>query len=293
MLKSLNYLRDANNPESQIADNILTYQTLSKKLTAATHPHFTPPPDEKNLSCYPNFLIIGQKKCGTTFLYSYLIKHPQILPSIQKEIHFWNNNFNLGLDWYLAHFPSIATTQDFITGEASASYLNSPEIANNIAKFFANIKLIVLLRNPVERAISHYYMACRLGNEERSLEEAIFSKNQSITQKSAINSTSYLDDNCYLAGSRYFDLISQWMDVFPREQFLIIQSEDLFTNPASTVNQVFQFLGVKSHHIPEYKKINSGSYSSISESQIQVLRDYFRPHNQKLEQYLGMKFNWY
>ena len=130
----------------------------------------------------------------------------------------------------------------------------------------------------------------KLSNKTRPIEEAIFSRFKSIAQEPELCSNSNL--NIYLANSRYIELISQWMKVFPREQFLILKSEDLFANPATTINQVFQFLEVKPYQLDEYKKVNSGSYSAISECDRHLLSDYFRPYNQQLEDYLGMKFNW-
>jgi hypothetical protein len=82
------------------------------------------------------------------------------------------------------------------------------------------------------------------------------------------------------------------MAVFPREQFLILRSEDFYANPAATLTQVFEFLGVPDYTLPEYPNYNSGSYNPISDDLRQTLAEFFRSHNQKLEEYLGLKFDW-
>ncbi|MDY7002794.1 MAG: sulfotransferase [Cyanobacteriota bacterium] len=238
-------------------------------------------------------MIIGQVKCGTSSLYSYLTQHPQILPAIKKEIHFWNNNFNKGINWYLAHFPSIDSGQNLITGEATPNYLESQKVAESLFQEFPNIKLIVLLRNPVDRAISQYYMFVKKGKEKRSVEKAILSEIESITRKSNINSLNNFNISNYIKRSQYIEHLSQWMEIFPRNQFLIVKSEDLFVTPETTVDRVFQFLGVESYQLPKYPKVNPGKYPPIPESMRQTMNDYFRPFNQQLEEYLDRKFNWY
>jgi hypothetical protein len=90
----------------------------------------------------------------------------------------------------------------------------------------------------------------------------------------------------------YVYFLEKWMAVFPREQILILQSEDFYAHPAATLTQVFDFLGVPDYPLPAYPNYNPGSYSPMTEDLRQILADFFRPHNQRLEAYLGMKFNW-
>lgn len=279
--------------DNSIQNTISQFKTLNQKLIAATHPHFQIQSNNASALRQPHFLIVGQLKCGTTSLYYYLTQHPQILPSIKKEIHFWNDLYNQGLDWYLAHFPAINLEQNFITGEATTSYLNYPKIAKNIIDNFPKIQIIILLRNPVERTLSDYYMFCRDLGETRSIEEAIISKLANINNQQQTSVKQKLELSKYVMRSQYIDLIRQWMEVVPQEQFLILKSEDLFSEPEKIVNQVFEFLAVEPYQLSEYKKVNAASYPDISESDRQALQDYFRPYNHQLEAYLGKKFNWY
>lgn len=293
LAQSIDELSSFGNSKEELTTTNLDFQQLSKKLVSVTHPHFSPPPVHITTTSKPNFMIIGQHKCGTTSLYSYLIQHPQILPSIKKEIHFWDQNHDRGLEWYLSHFPAISPNQACITGEGSTTYLDCPEIAQHIVKLFPNIKLIILLRNPVFRTISRYYMACRHCEENRSIEQAIFERLRTINHHPEIDIKQEHLDRIYFASSQYIELIDQWMKIFPQEQFLILKSEDLFSEPQNTMKQVFDFLGVKTYQLAEYTKANSASYPNISDQEKKALENYFQPYNQKLENYLGREFNWY
>ena len=129
----------------------------------------------------PDFLIIGTQRGGTTSLYNYLLARPQIAAATRKEVHFFDNNFHRGIPWYRAHFPSLiqgdmAETirgQRFITGEASPYYLFHPHAPARAALVVPKAKLIVLLRNPVDRAYSHYCRMVKKGRETLSFEDAL------------------------------------------------------------------------------------------------------------------------
>jgi len=153
-------LGDSLSEQNKINESITNYQIAVKNKVKITHSEIILNFQKVKKLSVPNYLIIGQPKCGTSFLYSSLTKHPQILPAIKKEINFWHQdaNFQRGLDWYLAHFPPINKGESLITGEASTEYLDSSEAPQRIFQKFPNIKLIILLRNPVDRAISSYYM---------------------------------------------------------------------------------------------------------------------------------------
>lgn len=245
----------------------------------------------------PNFIIIGTVKGGTTSLYNYLALHPSILAAIQKEVNFFNRNhiFQKGINWYLAHFPHIPENLHLIAGEASPNYMYFPGAAKRAFKCLPEVKLIVILRNPIDRAISHYYMATRLGQEKMSLEAALAAEVQiikNIPQK-AFEAVNFLEKRpSYLRAGLYVYFLKKWMSVFPRKQVLILKSEEMYENPAATMQQVFEFLGLENYQLSEYKNYFYGSYSREENESSRGLSELFRPHNQKLEKYLGMKFNW-
>jgi tetratricopeptide (TPR) repeat protein len=253
---------------------------------------------QQKTTSIPQFLIIGVMKGGTTSLYEYLVQHPQIIPSLQKEIDFFNYQYNLGLDWYISHFPTLPADGKFLTGEASPTYLLDLKTMERVFQHFPNIKLLIILRNPIDRAISQYYDHFNwLGREKRSLKVAINSEIEVLNQLNhptniKINSSFWQTQKGHLWRGMYVYFIEKWMQVFPSEQFLILQSEDLYTNPNKTMQQVFQFLEISPLQLQQYRKYTAGSYTQVSPEIREQLSAFFKPHNQRLEEFLNRKFNW-
>ena len=258
----------------------------------------------------PDFLVIGFGKCGTTSFYQYLCQHPQVLPAIRKEPYFLPNlvtkdkvfeekNWSFQAqkrDLYLAHFAPRTKERNFITGEASTGNI-IPGVEKIIASWFPKIKLIVLLREPVKRTISHYEQRVKDNKIKGSLEEVINSEldelhgmtNPAKTTNEILKNRGW---NANLAMSLYVYPLERWMNLFPREQFLILTDEDLAQYPAETMKQGFDFLGLPECNSINYKPRNVGSYPQIDENLLSRLSNFFRPHNQRLEEFLGRKFNW-
>jgi hypothetical protein len=210
------------------------------------------------------------------------------LPAVKKEIYFWSGNFDKGKDWYLSHFPPIPPGENFLTGEATPTYFRVKNGAEQVFKMFPKVKLIMLLRNPIDRAVSHYHHEVRLKRENRSLEEAI----ASIEKLQKEEKDYWHNDLPYVTFGLYVEFIQKWMAVFPREQFLILKSEDFYDAPGDTMKKVFDFLRLPDYKIAEYEKLNPGYYPPVNESIRQQLSDYFLPYNRRLEEYLGVEFNW-
>ncbi len=267
------------------------YQTACYQQTQKIYPEFAQQPWNLEQIQRPNFLIIGVHKGGTTSLYGYLIQHPQIIPSVKKEVDFWSWKFNTSINWYLAHFPVIPDGKNFLTGEASPSYFDHPNAAQRIFQVFPKIKLIVLLRNPVDRAISQYHQWRRLNWENRSFEEAIASDLEKLT-KAPEKVNYWRQELNYLVRGVYVEFLQEWMSLFSREQFLILKSEDFYANPEASMQEVLRFLDLPEYQLSEYKNYNTGNYSPASPSICRSLKSYFQVHNQRLEEYLGVKFNW-
>ncbi len=246
----------------------------------------------------PQFLIVGVMKGGTTSLYEYLIQHPQIIPSLQKEIDFFNYQFNFGLDWYTSHFPPLPKYPKFITGEASPTYLLDLKTAQRVFEYFPKVKLLIILRNPVDRAISQYYDHFHwLGREKRTLQDAINSEIEVLNSlddptEIEINSSFWQTQKGHLWRGLYVYFIEKWMQIFPAEQFLILQSEDLYTHPQETLQQAFEFLGVSPYKLQHYQQYTAGSYAQVPQAIREQLSAFFKPHNQRLEAFLNRKFNW-
>ncbi len=275
----------------KIDEAIPYYQSACYEQTKKFYPDLVSQPPNLEAAPGPNFLIIGVQKGGTTSLYGYLTEHPQIISPLKKEMDFWSWKFNQSINWYLAHFPVIPEGKKFLTGEASPSYFNHPDAARRIYQFFPKIKLIILLRNPVDRAISQYYTWRRFNWENRSLEEAIESDLDKLI-KAPEKVNYWMGEQNYLAKGVYVEFLKEWMSFFPREQFLILKSEDFYVNPEASLQQVLKFLYLPEYELLEYKNYNPGQYSEIDSSMRRILSNFFRVHNQRLEEYLGMRFNW-
>jgi len=267
----------------------------------------------------PNFLVIGVWKCGTTSLYHYLSQHPQILPAIAKELHYFTGETHWQQSTthtdYLDYFPPI-DHPDYQTGEATPGYIIQPHLAHYLRQHFPQVKIIILLRNPVKRAISDFYMRQSLNDPtfaqtldgvthiDLAQVDAIaeqtytdlktgFSWLQCLLKQQAIYETDIsLNLARNLAFSQYIRYLPQWFEQFPREQILVIRSEDLFQNTPETLQQIHTFLGLAYHPLPEYRNVNRRQYSAIRPELRQQLTEFFQPYNEQLEDYLGRKFNW-
>src|SRR6266568_4357611 len=237
----------------------------------------------------PNFIIIGAQKGGTTSLYRYLIEHPNIAPIYVKEPHFFDIYYHKGLGWYRSHFPTAVEKyyarcvekHDLITGEASPYYLFHPSAAQRVAKTLPKAKLIALLRNPIDRAYSQYQHQLRQPGEEERLRQN--------EKYASFNHRHY----SYLARSTYINQLPAWLDIFPREQLLILKSEDLYADPASIVKQTLEHLSVPvSTQQRAYKPFNEAKYTPMNPETRARLVEYFKPYNARLYDLLGRDFGW-
>jgi tetratricopeptide (TPR) repeat protein len=283
-------LADALTKQGKLEGAIANYRKAVYYQTITAYPALTNMEWDFERGCDPNFIIIGAPRCGTTSLYRYLTSHPQVLPAAEKEVRFFSQCFKYGLTWYLAHFPPIpptvntANSQDvLLTGEATPTYFDHPLAAQRLAEFFPKIKLILLLRDPTDRAISHYYMNVRRGTEKRTLAEAIETEMELLKNLSETDmGTAWLD--CpYLRKSIYIWSLREWQKHFPLDQFLILRSENFYSSPSDSLKQVFDFLGLPNHPLPRYPKYNGWSYPPTSQEIRQTLVEYFQPYERQLE----------
>jgi tetratricopeptide (TPR) repeat protein len=242
----------------------------------------------------PSFLIIGAPKCGTTTLFENINKHPQVLDPIYKETRYFDTKLSqYGSDYYFAHFPPTPEDNSFITGESDPGYIYTKNGPQNIFELLPNIKLILIFRNPVDRTISQYHHWVRSGKEPRSLELAIQSELNIIQEAKEFNrQVMNQTGHAYLGKSIYYYFIKQWLNIFPREQLLILSNEDLDKNAAVTMKKVYQFLDVEDYTASFELRHNVGTYSSVNQDIYNQLSEFYQPYNQRLEELLGMKFNW-
>ena len=254
----------------------------------------------------PHFIIIGAQRSGTTSLFAYLRNHPHIVPPVSKEVHYFDLHFHRGTPWYLAHFPTMRRLRQraetlggpALTGEASPYYLIYPHAPARIAGLLPQVKLIATLRNPVTRAYSHYHHEIQRGYETLSFAEALQAEEQRLAgeREKVLADGRYrshsLWHSSYLAKGRYADQLPTWLGLFPRERFLILRHEDLAARREETLAQLCAFLEVPYLDSVPYVRQGQRSYPPLDPVTRQWLADYFRPHNQRLYELLGVDFGW-
>jgi hypothetical protein len=248
-------------------------------------------------SALPDFIIIGSQRSGSTSLYNYLIEHPSVSPTLHKEIHFFDANYDKGLAWYKAHFDSsdYLKAHNLITGEASPYYLLDPEAPKKINQLIANVKLIALLRNPIDRAYSHHNTRYRKGMEKLPFEAAMKKELEALRRHKGANHHAFLqsyDSIPYLTRSLYAELLKPWMDIFPKEQLLILRSEDLYKETSRTYQRVLRFLKLAPQELKQYPAHEQMRYSPMSAETRKQLTEFFAPHNEKLHKLLGRDMKW-
>ena len=219
----------------------------------------------------PDFLIIGAQKAGTTSLYEYLCEHPCVTSSTLKEVHYFDLAYGRGPNWYRAHFHP-AKVPGGITGEASPYYLFHPLVPERVARDLPEVKLIVLLRDPVSRAHSHHNHERALGFEKLDFEAALRSEAERLRgeEEKILADPRYRSfahqHHSYLARSRYAEQLGRWFAHFDRERFLILSAEDLFERPREVVTECQRFLGLEPVAPADVSPRNARSYREMPES---------------------------
>lgn len=249
------------------------------------------------LRLLPDFVVIGAQKAGTTSLFSYLCEHPLVRPGLAKEVHFFDNNFARGPGWYRAHFPQ-APRQDRRIGEATPYYMFHPLAPARMAATIPDAKLIVVLRNPVDRAYSHYHHEVRGGTETHSFEEALTLEAQRLDGEAErmredpnFHSAAH-QQYSYVSRGIYVDQLRTWHELFPKEQVLVLGAERLFKEPSRVICRVFEFLGLPYASSMEFRTWNGARNPKLDPRTRAQLVERFAPHNQRLYEYLGVDFGW-
>jgi len=257
----------------------------------------------------PDFLLIGAAKSGTTTLFHYLQQHTGILPPKIKEITYFHEprNFKLGPKWYRAHFPreidvmrvSEQLGYPALSFDASPS-MNINSYAINSHARVPNARLIMILRNPVDLAYSHYqHQKRKLPVERLSFWDALQAepvRTAEDVQKNVDDPQHvgrYLRRFGYIHQSRYVDQIDYWLQYFHREQLIIVSFDALKENPGKLCNEVCSHLGLPEFEFDTQRKLNEGRYSApMDDRSRDYLTELFRPLNRRLFDFLGEDWDW-
>ena len=215
----------------------------------------------------PDFLILGAQKAGTTALYAYLRWHPAITGPSWKEVSFFDRHYGRGVRWYRGHFP--LRPRGRLVGEASPGYLFHPLAPERVRETVPGARLIVLLRDPVDRALSHYHHEVGLGRERLSFEDALAAEEERTRgeEERMVREPSYFShpwwDYTYVARGRYAEQLERWFAVFGREQLLVVASEELAADPQAAYGRVLAFLGAPAHDLGDYPRVYEQSYGAM------------------------------
>lgn len=253
----------------------------------------------------PDFIIAGEAKCGTTSLYRYIVAHPDILPADRKE----PNNFITypdSMTMCRSHYPLQSVRlwrknvlrRDFVTGEASAEYFSRRNVAENIATKLPGVRIIIMLRDPVQRALSDWNMLNKNGILRDSFEDIV---DRSIDWLSDYELRPVLDDagqhehsaiRIVLRGI-YINNLQRWKHLFDQEHLRVYPSEELFRNPQSVTDDIYHFLKVGPYTLPEQTQYRKGDYDTgkYIES-LRKLALFYAPYNEELFNIIGRRLPW-
>ena len=262
------------------------------------------------LRTFPYFIIIGVGRAGTTALYSYLIQHPSIHPALAddeklaSDIHFFEYMESDSISWYKSHFPILlpklnSQKHHKITGEFTSTYFYHPDVPERIYQLVPKVKLIVILRNPIDKIYSTYYQQFRYGEVSTSFEETIDAELRRIEilegnpdlRSQHPGFSNFVSQNILRHGI-YADYFINWFELFNKKQILILNADDLKKDTENTLQQVFEFLGVENHTIENLSHISARKYPKLSDITRKKLIEFYKPHNERLNKLLQRNFEW-
>ena len=239
-----------------------------------------------------DFMIIGAQKAGTTALASFLSEHSDLRMSRPKEVHLFDSPEYSSL-WSVDEINAryrpcfLDGADSCLWGEATPICLYWPEIAPELRRYNPDLKLIVVLRDPVERAISHYMMEKGRGNERLPMGLAFLLERSRIRRGDPRSPTSARRVCSYLDRGHYDKQLRNLRMYFPDQQILVLENSELSQHHAATMSKVLCFLGVSPVVIAKPKKIFSGEYDKNAGSKYKLLlRYYFHRSNSRLKQLL-------
>ena len=259
----------------------------------------------------PSFLVIGGQRCGSSWIHKCLDEHPDVFTANPKEVHFFNRNYQRGESWYLEHFQ--CSPQHKAWGEVTPDYIAHAQTPSLAAKLCPDARLVVILREPIERAYSIYKLKMGTTMNYPTFKEAI-DRHPDI-----------------LEHGLYANHINLWHQHFDKEQLLIMTYSDLLESESLTISRVFKHIGVDDQFIPSWigkptntaimpklrsrlkafgldplvkvvgrspagdmirkrikaKKLKSDPLESIDQSIIEQLNQYYKEPNSQLRKLLG------
>jgi hypothetical protein len=256
----------------------------------------------------PSFLIVGQARCGTTSMFDVLEQHPAVFHSLlpKKEVHYFDLDYGHSLAWYQCHFPLVASarraTRDLgvapMAFEASPYYMFHPLAPERIHRDLPGVKVLVLVRDPVERAYSAHAHQTGFGGETEPFERALELEDSRLEGETErlIADPAYISFNhrfyAYRTRGYYVDQLEHLERVFGRERIHVIDCGDFFADPGPVYDQVIDFLGLPHLGQPTFTGSNARPRSPMSGKVRAELEEHYRPYDERLAVWLGRQPSW-
>jgi hypothetical protein len=249
----------------------------------------------------PSYLIVGTKRGGTSSLHEYVVQHPDVRRALTvKGTRYFDVRFDRGWDWFVKQFPTTKSLDKAqaanngvrpLLGDASPYYCFHPEAVGRIADRLPNARLILLVREPVARAWSHYNYEKARDRETRTFRDALDREEDRLRDGDGEHSAEYCHRHFgYRARGHYAEQVERILQHFPREQLLVMESEKLFSEPQAAMDDVFAFCGLAPYVGDFTETVKGNSYKGIEPDVRAELDRYFEPQNAALEALLGRPF---
>ncbi len=259
----------------------------------------------------PDFLVIGTKRGGTTSLWQMLLSHPQVMAMIPaaknlKSSQFFTEHHHRGPRWFAGHFPTSLARQRHarrhgksVVGEASPNYLWDPRVPERVRALLPDVRIVVLLRDPVARAFSHWQERVKEGTEWLPFDEALQAEEGRLAgelDRMLADPTYFstaLDFYSYRSRGEYLDQVLRWREVFGPDQVLVRRSEDFYSDPVRVAAEIADFIGLDRLPMQElHQNTSSPTDPPMSDGTYHALQAYFTPFNQKLAEILDAEDWW-
>lgn len=257
------------------------------------------------LKLAPDLLIVGAQRCGTTSMFKALVQHPDVVrPFLRKGVHYFDKNYDRGLDWYVGHFPVAATSRARRRGrhvhtlESSPYYMFNPLAPARIARDLPDVRLVVMLRDPVIRAYSAHSHEVARGFEHLGFEEAldaepgrIRGERERMLDDPTYDSRSW-QHHAYVTRGQYVDQLLELESIFGRDRVCVVDSQAFFEEPEPVFAEVLDHLGLDARHRVRFEQHNARQRDPLPPHLRQRLDTHFAPYDERLEHWWGRTPSW-
>jgi Sulfotransferase domain len=253
----------------------------------------------------PDFLIVGAQRCGTTTMFKTLVQHPDVLrPFLRKGIHYFDKSYGRGEHWYRGHFPLAATKRIHgrghlvLTGESSPYYMFHPLARQRLAADLPEVKLIVMLRDPVTRAYSAHSHERARGFEDLDFEQALTAEPARLRgERERLMAEPGYDSfhwqhHAYVTRGQYVEQVTALEKLVGRERMCVVDSGDFFTDPASVFDEVRRFLGLTPCGGIVFEQHNARQRSPLPDQVRVRLEEHYAPYDEELARWWGRTPSW-